>query len=113
MLAKLYSRLPPEIAKQLAKLFRESTRGYTLTPRAFIHSTTPPQRPADLSLNTVQDLFEYMDGDMTLWEKRYSWETVSAQVWRYYLDDLQPLLDFVARIENVGTDEARKAGVIH
>ena len=113
LLAKLYSRLPPEIAKRLSKLFQESTRGRTLTLRAFIHSTTPPQRPADLPLDTVQDLFEYMDGDMALWEKRYSWETVSAQVWRHYLDDLRPLLNFVARIENVGTDEARKAGVIH
>ena len=113
LLAKLYSRLPPEMAKQVATLFQESTRGRTLTLRAFIRSTIPPQRPADLSLDTVQDLFEYMDGDMALWEKRYSWETVSAQVWRHYLDDLQPLLDFVAKIENVGTDEARKAGVIH
>lgn len=113
MLAKLYSRLLPEIAIQLTTLFQESTRGCTLTLRAFIHSTNPPQRPADLSLNTVQDLLAYMDGDMALWEKRYSWETVSAQVWRHYLDDLQPLLDFVARTENVGTDEARKAGVIH
>lgn len=112
MLAKLYELLAPEIAGKLADLFRETTGGSAITLRAFIHSSSLPKRPADLTLNTVQEFFEYMDGDMALWEKRYSWERVANQAWRHYLDDLRPFLEFLAKAEKVGADEARKADVI-
>ena len=49
---------------------------------------------------------------MALWEKRYSWEKASAQVWRPYLDDLRPFLDFIAKVEKLGADVARKTGVV-
>ena len=116
MLANLYGLLPPEIAKQLTDLFQESTGGCTITLRAFTNrflTDKAPKRPPSMSLNTVQDFFKYMDRDMALWEKRYSWERISAQVWRHYLDDLRPFLDFLAKAEKVGANEARKAGVIH
>lgn len=114
MLAKLCDLLPPEIAKRLADLFLESTGDSGIALLAFIHSSTPtpPKRPANRPLNTLQEFFEYMDGDMALWEKRYSWERVSTQVWRHYLDDLRPFLDFVGKVEKLGADLARKAGVI-
>lgn len=112
MLAKLFGLLTPEIARKLDDLFRESTGGSAITFRAFIHSTSLPERPGDLSLNTLQEFLEYMDGDMAMWEKRYSWERATNQAWRHYLDDLRPFLEFLAKSEAVGADEARKAGVI-
>ena len=112
MLAKLYRKLPPEIAQRLAEFFQESTGNCAITLRAFMHSSIAP-KPAANQPNTLQEFCEYMDGDMALWEKRYSWERASAQVWRHYVDDLRPFLDFLAKAEKLGSDMARKAGVIH
>jgi len=115
MLAKLYGQLPSEITKQLTTQFHESTGGCAITLRAFMHThtATPPRRPTSVSLDTVEDFLKYMDGDMALWEKRYSWERVSTQVWRHYVDDLRPFLDFLVKMENLGRDVARKVGIIH
>ena len=112
LLTRLFALLAPEIAGQLADLFLESTGGSAVTLRAYIHSTSLPERPADLSLNTLQEFFEFMDGDVAMYEKRYSWERVTDQAWRHYLDDLQPFLEFLAKAEELGTEEARKAAVI-
>ena len=114
MLAELFDLLPPEIGKRLSDLFQESTGGCAITLRAFLHSqtATPPKRPKGVPLYTVQDFFKYMDGDMALWEKRYSWERVSIEVWRHYVDDLRPFLVFLVKVEHLGRDVARQLGVI-
>ena len=50
--------------------------------------------------------------EMRLWEKRYSWEAVSEGVWRHYVENLDPLLAFVDKIESLGAELARKKRLI-
>ena len=111
MLKKLYDLLRPEIANRLAELFQESKGNAEIRLWALNQSSTAPHPPVN-PLNSLEDFFAYMDEDMVLWEKRYSWESVSAQVWCQYLGDMKPFLDFLAKAENLGADVAREAGVI-
>ena len=111
MLAKLYRRMPPEIARRLAELFEESTRNCAITLRTFMYSPMAPEAPTSQP-NTLQEFCEYMDQEMALWEKRYSWESASAPTWRHYIDDLGPFLDYLDKVEMLGRQVAREEGLI-
>lgn len=111
MLAKLYRQTPSEIAGRLTELFEESTRNCAITLRTFMNSPTAPKVPTSQP-NTLQEFCEYMDEEMALWEKRYSWERASAQTWRHYIDDLRPFLDYLEKVEKLGRQVAREEGVI-
>ena len=113
-LGMLYGQLPSPVPKRLEGLYQKSLNGRALMLTAFLNAGTPdtPPRPPNTELKTLHEWCIYFDKEMRLWEKRYSWEAVSEGVWRHYVENLDPLLSFVDKIESLGAELARKKRLI-
>ena len=82
LLTKLHGAIAPKYQAQLEVTYQASRSvlpdGYALISWVNTASRTPsPQHhPANRDISTRQGFFEYLDEDVTLWLKRYSWEFV-------------------------------------
>ena len=116
-LGKLYGQFGdtegPTITK-LEELFREATTGFPFSLVAFLSTDDPkaPAGPDDRKLVTLADFFAYMDEDVELWKKRYSWEQSAGRQWQHYLDDLSALFVFLDKTEVLATQMAREQGIV-
>ena len=101
-LAELHDAIPPKFQKQLEATYRESRailpQGYELV--AFINAAVPmaPTRPPDRDIMSLRGFLEYLDDDVMLWQKRYSWELVNEGRWRHYLSDLSVFVELIDRV---------------
>ena len=113
-LAKLYEQLPDKYAKRLEDLYQEVLHHEPIGLEAFVNTTTPrtPSAPGNREVNTLRGFCRYLDRDVRLWEKRYAHENVSKHVWRHYVADLDVLVALLDKIEPLGTELARKRGLI-
>ncbi len=116
-LGKLYGQFGdtegPTITK-LEELFREATTGFPFSLVAFLSTDDPkvPAGPDDRKLVTLADFFAYMDEDVELWNKRYSWEQSAGRQWQHYLDDLSAFFAFLDKTEILATQMAREQGIV-
>ncbi len=116
-LSKLYGQfndtVGPTVVK-LEELFRETTTDFPFDLVAFLSTDDPrvPTRPNDRELVTLTDFFAYMDEDVELWRKRYSWEQETGRQWQHYLDDLSAFFAFLDKTEVLATQMAREQGVV-
>ena len=113
-LVALYNDLPPEISKQLDEMFFQAIKHkpFDLLTFATTNSPVAPKVPRNRKLDTLNDFCAYLDKDVKIWKKRYSWEENSAAQWVHYLDNLDPLMVFLESIDEVGEGLAREAGVL-
>ena len=119
LLANLYDQLDGQcdtrdIREQLEELFRRAKEANAFNLVAFLSSDSPdvPESPRDRKLNTLRDCLVYMDEDMELWRKRYSWEMASEKQWRHYMDNLDAFLVFLDTTETFATEMARQRGMV-
>ena len=116
-LAKLYGQLGVDgraTVARLEELFREATTEFPFRLVAFLSTDDPavPAGPDDRELITLRDLFAYMDEDVELWRKRYSWEHAANRQWQHYLDDLSAFFAFLDKTEVLATQMARERGIV-
>lgn len=93
------------------------SQGYKSLPISLVAflSTDDPKAPAgpdDRELVTLADFFAYMDEDVELWKKRYSWEQSAGRQWQHYLDDLSAFFVFLDKTEVLATQMAREQGIV-
>ncbi len=114
-LRKLLERLPSELLNRLEALYRQAMAERTVTLLAFISTQGPerPKGPPDRSLDTLRDFCTYLDEDVGLWGKRYAWEQLDEEdTWRHYLTDLDAMLDFLDRSEELAAELAKEKGLV-
>ena len=102
-LKKLHNTLPAKCQKQLESTFQESRSGLASSFEliAFINTaetSPPPTRPPNRDISNLRGLFEYLDKDVILWQKRYSWELVGENRWRHYLNDISIIIELINRV---------------
>ncbi len=101
-LVKLYDMIPTKFQKQLEATYQESRavlpQGYELV--AFINTakSTTPMCPPDQDISNLRGFLKYLDDDVMLWQKRYSWELVDKEHWRHYLSDISVFVELIERV---------------
>ena len=116
-LAKLYGQFGENersTVARLEELFREAKDAFPFHLVAFMSTDDPavPAGPDDRELVTLTDLFAYMDEDVELWRKRYSWEQAANREWQHYLDDLRAFFAFLDKTEVLATQVAREREIV-
>lgn len=102
-LAKLYERLSNESKAKLDSLHAQIIKP-AQTGRCFavafktVSTPTPPTRPSDETVTTVQQWFKTMDDTMRLFERRYESEDVGHSRWTVYYLDFEPLFEMLDQI---------------
>jgi hypothetical protein len=114
-LRKLLEQLPHELLDRLEALYRQAMAERNVTLLAFISTQRPerPKGPPNRRLDTLRDFCAYLDEDVGLWSKRYAWEQLDGQgKWRHYLTDLDAMLDFLDRSEQLAAELAKEEGLV-
>ena len=103
LLTILHDAIPEKYQKQLESTYQASRsvlpEGYKLI--AFINSaspTPPPEGAPNRDILSLRGFFEYLDEDVILWQKRYSWELVEEKRWRHYLSDISVFVELINRV---------------
>ena len=119
LLAKLHDQLDEQrdsrdTRERLEAVFRSAREANAFSLVAFLSSDNPdvPEGPRNRKLDTLRDCLAYMDEDMELWRKRYSWEMASERQWRHYVDNLDAFLVFLDATESFATEMARQRGLV-
>ena len=99
-LAKLYRNLEKPNQKQLESKYWASRRNSGVFTQFMFNSLGSEPPPKTRSINRLRGFFEYLDLDVMISKKRYSWEQARDGVWRYYLDDITPFVEFIDRVMN-------------
>ena len=98
-LAELHDAIPPKCQKQLETIYHDSRavlpQGYELV--AFLNAATPT-RPPDRDILSLRGFLDYLDQDVMLWQKRYSWELADKGCWRHYLSDISVFVELIERV---------------
>ena len=63
----------------------------------FNNPATPPPPPTR-NIYSLRGFLEYLDKDVMIWEKRYTWEHAKKGCWRYYLDDISVFVELIDRV---------------
>ena len=98
----------------LDELFQEAATEFPFRLVAFLSTDDPavPAGPEARELTTLKDFFAYMDEDVELWKKRYSWENATKGQWQHYLDDLSAFFAFLDKTEVLAAQMARERGIV-
>ena len=101
-------------AVKLVDLFREAINNHPFKLEVFLTTDSPiaPVRPRNRPLNTLRDFLVYMDEDVALFKKRYSWETSMNNEWQHYLDNLNALFEFIDTTEKLAIGIAQDKGIV-
>ena len=99
---------------ELERLYGQAAAEHPFTLVAFLSTNDPavPEAPASRPLQSLKDVFTYMDDDVQLWRKRYAWEDAASEKWRHYIDDLSAFFAFLDTSENLAMETARKQGIV-
>ena len=100
---------------ELERLYRQAVAEYPFTLVAFLSTDDPaavPEGPRNCPLQSLMDVFAYMDDDMELWQRQYAWEHAAEQQWQHYIDDLSALFAFLDTSESLAKEEARNQGIV-
>lgn len=97
-LAKLYDALSEKDQKQLESKYRTSRRqsdNFTLFMFNRPGSEPPPETR---NINTLRGFFDYLDREVMISKKRYSWEQARDGDWRYYLSDITVFVEIIDQV---------------
>ena len=99
---------------RLEQLYGQAAAEYPFTLVAFLSTDDPavPEGPVNRPLQSLTDVFAYMDEDVELWRKRYAWEHAAEREWQHYIDDLSALFAFLDASESLAMETARKQGIV-
>lgn len=106
-LTKLYDALcgatQDTLRKQLEWKYRSSRRDSAdivklmFKPKESTTESIPPCPPTS-NVNSLRGFLEYLDRDVLMWEKRYTWERVEKGKWHHYLDDISVCIELIDRV---------------
>ena len=99
---------------ELERLYGQAAAEYPFTLVAFLSTDDPavPEGPVNRPLQSLMDVFAYMDDDAEPWRKRYAWEHAAEREWQHYIDELGALFAFLDTSENLAMKTARKRGLV-
>lgn len=109
-LADLHDALSEKDRKELEFKYRQSRREWPDVTLLMFNNPGSEPPPDTRNINSLRGFLEYLDQDVMVSTKRYSWEQARDGVWRYYLGDITV---FVELIERVMTDIPRDSSVRH
>ena len=97
-LAKLHDALSEKDRKELESKYRACRRESANFSLLMFNSpgTEPPSETRNI--NSLRGFLEYLDRDVMVSKKRYSWEQARDGVWRYYLSDITVFVELVDRV---------------
>ena len=99
-LAKLYGNLDKPDKKQLESKYWASKRESADFALFMFNSLEAEPPPETRSIGRLMWFFEYLDQEVMISTKRYSWEQARDGDWRYYLGDITPVVEFIDRVMN-------------
>ena len=99
-LAKLYDILLDKDRTQLESHYRTSRRESADFALLMFNSPGSEPPPETRSIVKLRGFFEYLDHDVMISKKRYSWEQTRDGDWRYYLDDITVFVQLIDRVMN-------------
>ena len=101
-------------AVKLENLFRQAANNHPFKLEVFLTTDSPIAlvRPRNRPLNTLRDFLVYMDEDVALFKKRYSWETSMNNEWQHYLDNLNAFFEFIDTTEKLAIGIAQDKGIV-
>ncbi len=99
---------------ELERLYGQAMAEHPFALVAFLstHDPDAPEGPTNRPLQSLKDVFTYMDDDVQLWRKRYTWEDSASGQWQHYIDDLSALFAFLDTSENLAMETAREQGIV-
>ncbi len=101
-------------AVKLVDLFRQAINNHPFKLEAFLTAYSPKVAvgPRNRPLNSLKEFLVYMDEDVELFKKRYSWETSMNNEWQYYLDNLNAFFEFIDTTEKLAIGIAQDKGIV-
>ena len=92
----------------------QATAEHPFTLVAFLSTDDPavPEGSGNRPLQSLVDLFAYMDDDLEPWRRRYAWEHAAEREWQQCIDDLSALLSFLDTSKILAMKTARKQGIV-
>ena len=99
-LVKLYEALSEKDRKQLESKYRASRREFGHFALLMFNSPGSEPPPATRSIGRLKGFLEYLDHDVMISKKRYSWEQARDGDWRYYLDDITVFIELIEKVMN-------------
>lgn len=97
-LANLYDALSENDRKQLECKYRSSRRESSNFALLMFNSPGSEPPPDTRNINSLRGFLEYLDRDVMVSKKRYSWEHARDGVWRYYLSDITVFVELIDRV---------------
>ena len=97
-LAKLYDALSENDRKQLESKYRASRRKSSNFALLMFNNPGSEPPPDTRNINSIRGFLEYLDRDVMVSKKRYSWEHARDGVWRYYLSDITVFVELIDRV---------------
>ena len=99
-LAKLYDALSEEDRKHLESKYRTARRETVNFALLMFNNPGSEPPPETRNINRLRGLLEYLDRDIMISKKRYSWEQARDGDWRYYLSDITVFVELIDRVMN-------------
>ena len=99
-LAKLYDALSEEDRKQLESKYRTARRETANFALLMFNNPGSKPPPETRNINRLRGFLEYLDRDIMISKKRYSWEQARDGDWRYYLSDITVFVELIDRVMN-------------
>ena len=97
-LAKLHDALSEKDRKELESKYRASRRESSNFALLMFNNSESEPPPDTRNINSLRGFLEYLDRDVMVSKKRYSWEHARDGVWRYYLGDITVFVELIDRV---------------
>ena len=97
-LTKLHDALSEKVRKQLESKYRASRRESSNFALLMFNNPGSDPPPDTRNINSLRGFLEYLDRDVMVSKKRYSWEQARDRVWRYYLSDISVFVELIDRV---------------
>ena len=112
-LVKLFDLMSEKSQDEFQKLLEENPMKEGDEMVAFQAAKSRPKLPEPTSpdFGTVRGMFEYFDGELELYKRRYGWETMSRGHWLQFVKDIQPWLKFLDGVDCYSVRLANSRGL--
>ena len=97
-LAKLHDALTENDRKELESKYRACRRESPNFALLMFNNSDSEPPPDTRNINSLRGFLEYLDRDVMVSKKRYSWEQARDGVWRYYLSDITVFDELIDRV---------------
>jgi len=97
-LARLHDALIETDRKEFESKYRASRRESPKFALLMFNSPESEPPPDTRNINSLRGFLEYLDRDVMVSKKRYSWEHARDGVWRYYLSDITVFVELIDRV---------------